>query len=125
MKNIHIFGHITVRVHSSTFVKSHFTCINAKICHNKIFCGVGSRKGTAISCLLVYICIPIMMRFDGVMIAIHHNILCNTKYLAPNFQQQNLIIKRKIWTENVAFVKVNDEDLINNFFSRTRIFIYE
>lgn len=36
-------------------------------------------------------------------------------YLAPNIRQRNLIIKRKIWTENVAFVKVDDEDLINNF----------
>lgn len=36
-------------------------------------------------------------------------------YLAPNIRQRNLIIKSKIWTENVAFVKVDDEDLINNF----------
>lgn len=45
----------------------------------------------------------------------HHNILCNTVYVAPNIQQRNLIIKCEIWTENVAFVKVDDEDLINNF----------
>lgn len=37
-------------------------------------------------------------------------------YLSPNIRQQNLIIKSEIWTEKrIAFVKVDDEDLINNF----------
>lgn len=40
----------------------------------------------------------------------------NTMYLyPPNIRQRNLIIKSEFWTENVAFVKVDDEDLINNF----------